>query len=109
MKKLCWNVYIENINARKIETYNIFDHSSFLKDVKESYYEAKDNFEVFEKSVNRYVAYYFWSKTEWEIVLSDWPPSENFQDKKINAYDQIKLNWNIFIKYVWEMLREESV
>ena len=105
MRKLCWNVYVENINRRQIEIYNIFDHISFLKDVKEDYLAAKDSFEIFEKSVKRHVAYYFWSKTEREIVLSDWPPSENFQDKKINIYDQVMLNWDIFIKYVWEMLR----
>lgn len=45
--------------------------------------------------------YYFWSKCEWEIILSDFPPSKKFQEKKVDVYEQVMLNWDIFINYVW--------
>ena len=98
-----WFVYVENINKREIEKYNIFDHDSFMNDVKDAYKKYKDDFESFAEKVKHSLMYYFWSKCEWEIILSDWPPSDKFKEKKINVYDQIMLNWDIFINYVWKM------
>lgn len=99
--KLVWNVYVENINAQRIEVYNIFQHSSFKKDVLNAYKEYKNDFEQFSEKVRKSLMYHFWSKCEWEIILSDWPPSNNFKKEKIDVYDQVMLNWNIFIYYVW--------
>ena len=45
--------------------------------------------------------YYFWSKCEWEIILSDWPPSDTFCKEKIDVFDQVMLNWDIFVDYIW--------
>lgn len=36
MKELEWNVFVENINRRQIEIYNIFNHGSFKKDCDEA-------------------------------------------------------------------------
>ena len=101
MEKLVWNVYIENINKSQIEVYNIFDHSGFNKDLLKIYDEYKDNKDEFLIKLQRSLQYYFWSKCEWEIILSDWPPSRKFNDKKVSVYDQLVLNWNIFTEYVW--------
>lgn len=101
--KLVWNVYIENINNREIETYNIFTHGGFY----ESLSEIKNNYKKFEKdltkkltsekadyekflneyarvlniykdsefkrSVEKEIAYYFKSRCEWEITLTSFP------------------------------------
>lgn len=108
MKNLIWKVYIENFNAKRIEQYNVFNHFKFSEEVKEAYKEHKDDFDAFSVSVQRSLMYYFWSKCEWEIILSDWPPSENFNDMKISVYDQIMLNWNVFIEYIWNTLQKEN-
>lgn len=102
MKELEWNVYVENINRRQIEVYNIFEHGGFKKDCDKAYKEYKNSFQKFTESVKRSLMYYFWSKCEWEIILSDFPPSDRFKKKKIDVYDQVMLNWNLFINYVWE-------
>lgn len=102
MRKMVWNVYIENFNKKEIETYNIFDHASFYGGVKKAYQKCKDDFNAFETKVMRELMYYFWSKCEWEIILSDWPPSDKFRDKKVSVYDQVMLNWDTFIHYVWD-------
>lgn len=101
MKGLEWNVYIENINRRRIEIYNIFQHHSFLKECNEAWKEYNHDFSKFEQSVHRSLMYYFWSKCEWEIILSDFPPSKKFNKEKVDVYSQVKLNWNTFINYVW--------
>ena len=78
--------------------------------------------------------YNFWSKCEWEVVITDWPTHITVEElnrlqkeldghtaaygnppyalsvdlrvaEKIDVYDQIMLNWDIFINYLWENLR----
>lgn len=99
--KLVWNVYIENINAKEIEIYNIFEHTGFLKDIQKAFKES-DNLDIFKEKVKRTLMYYFRSKSEWEIVLTDWPPSNTFKNKKIDVYNQVALNFDIFINYIWK-------
>lgn len=50
--------------------------------------------------------YYFWSKCEWEIIISGWPPRDDFNDAKIDVYDQVKLNWDKFVDYTWDHRKE---
>lgn len=102
MKELEWNVFVENINRRQIEIYNIFNHGSFKKDCDEAWREYKNSFQKFAENVKRSLMYYFWSKCEWEIILSDFPPSKKFQEKKVDVYEQVMLNWDRFIRYLFE-------
>ena len=97
-----WNVFIEDFNRKHITTYNIFDHYSFRKSIKEECVQYIDNKEMFIHAIEMNLNYYFWSKCEWEIILSDWPPSKKFADKKVDVAEQAKLNWEIFSEYVWE-------
>ena len=103
MRDMTWNVYVGSFNSRDIRVYNVFDHSRFMDDIRKIYKKHKDDFNAFSEEVRRSLMYYFWSKCEWEIVLTGWPPKDDFKDKKIDVYDQIMLNWDAFIKYVWEM------
>lgn len=103
MRDMVWNVYVGNFNGRCIETYNIFRHCRFFDDVKRIYKKYKNDFDKFSEEIKRSLMYYFWSKCEWEITLGSWPPRDNFQDEKIDVYDQVMMNWDVFIKYVWDM------
>lgn len=103
--KLEWNVYIEDVNRNNITIYNIFDHPLFLKDVIEVYSKHKDNYNLFCEQVDRSLHYFFWSKCEWEIILSAWPPYKKFKEEKIDVYQQVMLNKDIFFKYIWENIR----
>lgn len=103
--KLEWNVLYENFNARKIESFNIFDHYSFNEDVKKLFRKYKDDRKTFEEEVLSSLRYYFWSKCEWEIIVSDWPPSKQKPiEVKIDVFDQVMLNKQIFLDYVWNTL-----
>lgn len=112
MKELQWYVYTENINKREIEIYNIFDHSSFKKDIINSFNENWNESDIiesaiaFREKVKNIVSYYFSGKCEWEIILSDWPPAPEgkFNKKKISVYDQLMLNWNPFTNYIIECM-----
>lgn len=103
---LCWNVFYGNINSKKIETFNVFDHSSFYKDcVKAKKKYSKDR-EAFTQAVRTSLMYYFWSKCEWEVIIQHWPPCERYQDAKIDVYDQVSQNFDIFMDYLWSHLKE---
>ena len=102
MKGLEWNVYIASFNGKVIEKYNVFEHQGFLNDCNEAWSSYKNDFQKFAESVKRSLSYYFWSKCEWEIILSCFPPYKKFKDEKIDVYDQVMMNWEIFINYVWD-------
>ena len=127
--RLIWNVIEHDINGRKIDVYNVFEHGSFaesLLQIKKKY----KTFEEFAEQVRRELQYYFWSKSEWEVIVTTWPPyidgkeldrlnkerEEHIKEfgqfrfehvnvetgVKIDVYDQIMLNWEQFITYLWE-------
>ena len=99
---LQWYVYYENFNGKRIEPFNVFDHGSFLEDTKKNYKKNKKNFDTFSEQLQRDARYYFWSKCEWEIILSNWPPSKQEPiEEKIDVFDQLQLNWDYFVQYTW--------
>lgn len=132
MKKeeLVYNVYFEDFNERKIVIYNIFSHYRFYDSLLKIKKENADDFDAFAADVKASLLYYFWSKSEYEIILTSWPPyveaeeldrlvseRDDFVKKngffyrnhvnlsveeKIDIYDQVLLNWDIFIKYLWD-------
>ena len=129
-KELIYNVYFEDFNDRKIVIYNIFNHYRFYDSLVKIKKESGDNFDSFSADVKASLLYHFWSKSEYEIILTSWPPyveaneldrlvyeRDNFVNKngffyrnnvnltveeKIDIYDQVLLNWDIFIKYLWD-------
>ena len=96
-----WNVYIHNYNKNKIESYNIFDHSGFTYEIKQAIKKYKDK-DTFIEKLKSELMYYFWSKCEWEIIISPWVGRKEPCDSKIDVYDQVMINWDIFADYVWE-------
>ena len=102
---LTWNVYIGDFNGKRIETHNIFDHGGVMEDLRKIARKYKER-EAFEAEVRRTLMYYYWSKCEWEIILSHWPPRKDARDEKIDVWDQVHLNWPIFIDYLWENRKE---
>lgn len=134
---MIWNVYREHGNTRRIEIYNIFDHVSFRKDVEEAYATCKTKIE-FGEQLRKSLMYYFWSKCEWEVIITDWPTHINLREvdrlqdekndyyekwghlphslgvnlpiaEKIDVYDQVRLNWGAFVDYTWHALKERAV
>lgn len=101
MRKLEWNVYYYNINQRKIEKFNIFYHSSFRQDIEKILKKNKERTKDAEEEIRRSLMYYYWSKAEWEILLCPWI-GENNNEMKIDVYDQVMMNWNHFLDYIFE-------
>lgn len=71
-KELVWNVHNHKSNKDEIEEFNIFHHTSFNKNVKRilKSYKKSDDKESFAKEMDRELHYYFWSKCEWEVIIT---------------------------------------
>lgn len=100
VKDLKWFVYYHDSNLQEIKTFNIFKHSSFYKDVEEYLKRYKDK-EEFAERLKRSLMYYFWSKSEYEVIISPWCGGRNTEDIKIDVYNQVMNNWDVFLDYVW--------
>lgn len=95
-----WNVFYYDMNARKITTFNVFNHYRFAQDVQKSLREYNDKDE-FAKSLKLDLMYYFWSKAEYEIIISPWCGNKEMEEIKVDIYMQVMNNWNLFLDYVW--------
>ena len=103
---LVWNVYFEDFNRNEIIVRNVFELSStFIENCQKNYKKNKDNKEVFLEELKHHLMYSYWSKCEYEVIISAWPPSPPHKkpcEIKVDIYDQVMLNWNLFSEYVWE-------
>lgn len=156
MKDLVYNVVYERNG--KIEKHNIFKHSGFIEDlqgIKEKYGKAlvdmmkkvdvvqedyiddaaiaafKEDYKknIFTEELKKVLKYYFWSRAEYEIILTDWPTGITKEEAervlaefakrdhyrecvnlpvavKVDVYNQITLNFDLFVDYVWENLSD---
>ena len=95
-----WNVFYYDINCQKMSTFNIFDHGRFREDVSKDVQECSTK-EEFEGRLKTDLIYYFWCKSEWEIIISPWIGDKD-AGVKIDVYTQVVNNWNAFLSYVWQ-------
>lgn len=129
---LFYYVYRENINRRKIEKYNVLDDYIVNEIVERT--KTITCKTLFAEEVKNILRYYFWCRSEHEIILTSWPPHVKYEEilrlnneiesyqrdfntephslgvnltveEKVDIYSQVMLNWDIFINYVWENLR----
>ena len=127
--KLKWIVYYHNVNRDKITTFNIFDHWKFNEDTQKNLKKIK-NKDEFAERLKRDLMYYFWSKYEYEVIVTSFPAyiTTNELDRlnheivlrkeqtngcvarldanleteiKIDIYTQVMNNWDVFLDYVW--------
>ena len=117
---LSWNVLIEDFNKKEIIYYDIFKNSYYIELVKELKQKAA-NKEEFAENFKHKLMYQYWARSEYEVVITSWPPyidkkelerlnKEEFKyrtnvnltvGKKIDIYEQLMMNWTQFIDYVW--------
>ena len=96
--------------------------------------ETKDKFA---EELRRSLFYYFGSKCEWEVVITSWVPHITISEldrlnaereetlkkynrnpyslyvnpevgEKVDVYEQVRLNWNVFVDYVWSHKRSKN-
>ena len=105
VEDLQWYVYRYNINADKIEPFNIFCHWKLCEDLEKSRkkYKTRDKFM---EQLRRELSYYFWSKSEYELIveltkdehvyLIPWCGCRNPEESKIEVTDELGIDWQAF-------------
>lgn len=131
MKNLTWNVFVEDSNRKEIKTYNVLN-AGIMAEIRKRTKNIKKKAD-FEAEVKSILMYYYWSKCEWEIILTSWPTRISIEElnrlknelkeyvkthnkvpyilcprlnvaEKIDVFRQIEINWDIFIDYLWNNL-----
>lgn len=120
-----FNVIIYDFNSKKFTTYDVLPylrntyeervvrHKELLKKIKRSkkldesilddkYNKVPVTFNDFKEFVKSESQYQFWSRCEYEIILSDWPPSNPPIEEKWDVFDQIMMNHDIVTKLLME-------
>ena len=96
-----YNVWIWGFNADSLESYDVVP--TFLRELKNL--KPKDRPKTkadLDKVIKSAAVYYFWSKCEYEMIIHGWPEQKN--DQKVDVYQQLRLNWPIFIDFFWEQV-----
>ena len=101
-----WNVFIYDINHRKIVPYNIFNNAKFKEYCIKAYKESKNDEPALKEKIESELKYYYWSRCEWEVLISGFPDNDNA--KKVDVYGQVALNIDRFIKYVIEYCEKQE-
>lgn len=106
-----WFTIHFDFNAHKIDKYNVCRHGRFIEAAATLYnkYKNFDEFNTFSLELKKQAQYNFWSKCEYEIIISAWPPSKDGEEEaKWDIYDQLCLNWDAFAKYMFNRLAGAS-
>lgn len=98
-----WNVIWHSTNKNQIEKLNVFRHSRFLESVIKLAKEK--DYDTFQSKLKREAMYCFWSKFEYEILITDMLGN---RETKIDIYYQLELNWDKFSRYVWKSLHKKN-
>lgn len=116
MKKKIEPYYVLSwdFNHKNVEYYNIM---TYLVDVFEEERQRKfrvfhpngepKTFEEFKEFILHSCRYQFWSRCEYEIVVSGFPPQD--KDVKIDIYDQIEHNIDVITKHFMSQICNDGI
>ena len=97
-----YNVWIWDFNHDALESYDVVPR--FVESIRQ-YTKPKSlpkTKEALNEILESNVRYSFWSKCEYEMIIHGWPEQNN--DQKVDVYQQLKLNWPIFLDFFWEQV-----
>ena len=97
-----WNVFRTDVNQKTIKSFNVFKHGRFMMDLASEIKRNKNQPSALEMKLRFLVRYYYWSKCEWEIWITDWITASEERGIKVDVFDQLDMNWDKFFDYVWE-------
>ena len=96
-----FNVIIYGFNSKKFETYDVLPYlRECYKGIRKKD-KRPETFEQFKDFVEKESRYMFWSRCEWEIILSPWPPHDGVEEKW-DVYGQIEMNLDLIARLLME-------
>lgn len=127
---LSWKVLMEDFNKREIIEYDIFKGGHWEQTARMLKHDIPDR-KKWEEAFRIKLMSQFWARSEYEVVITSWPSWIETEDidklqkevedrektwgskpikvnitptvaRKIDIYEQLRMNWKIFTDYVWE-------
>lgn len=95
-----YNVILWDINKREFIPYDIFPYlrKEYQRAIERE--EEPKTFDEFKEFIRKESMYMWWSRCQYEILLSDWPCQTTI--KKIDVHYQIMMNIDIITKLFME-------
>ena len=96
MEEKKFNVLIWDINARRLTTYDVLPYfrRAYEEKKKTDRPTTREEWIKFVESAGKYM---FWSRCEWEIIVSEWPPAKEDRSVKIDVWHQINNNLDLIV------------
>ena len=90
------------VNSQKFEKYDVMPYlvRCYKESKKKKYIDHPTTFEEFKKFVEDNSRYMYWSRCEYEVILSDWPCKLN--QEKIDIHWQIMNNIDLVTRLLME-------
>ena len=110
---LKWNVLYHDFNSDSFKYYNILERGGFSMYICKHLKESATKMEFAEK-IKSELRYYFWSKAEWEIVvtkkdnriiIAPWCGSKNMPE--LDVTEDKEFDWPLF--YDWIAYKKYAV
>ena len=106
MKKpdLKWYVMIHDFNADKIVKYNVLEYDYLIDSLKKAIKKKEiTKYDELKEFVKRILMAQFWSRTEYEILVSGL--HTRVEPQKIDVWYQIEMNLDNLLWYLIEKLK----
>lgn len=98
-KRFSWLVWNWNFTSDALVEYDVVP--VFLRALKAAKKADRPKTKgEFGEFLRREAAYCFRAKCEYEMIVHGWPRREN--DEKVDAYQQLRLNWDAFVEAFWK-------
>lgn len=94
-------VIIYDPNRKAFMPYDIIPY------LEECYYEEKNRpgtLEEFQTFIKRHSMYQWWSRCEYEIILSNWPNQDC--EKKIDVHSQVLMNLDVITEILMSCVND---
>lgn len=104
-----WYVYYYDSVDKSIKPYNVLGSSAMYEFIKKNRKKYKNSKEDFAKELRAQLMHQYWSRYEWEIIVSPWGSGDDREAVLIDVYDQIRINWVAFIDYCWNFKEARTI
>lgn len=100
-KKLVWNAFYSDFNDGRLKTVNVI-RDDLIEEIKKAKKKGLINtHDDLRELVKRNLMYYYWSKTEWEYMLT---PMFRGKEEKHDVWYQVEMNLDRLVEYLWDNL-----
>lgn len=92
-----FNVILWDINRDELTTYDVLPY--FRDEYKVTKKKDRPNtVNEWKEFIRQKGMYMFWSRCQYEIIISPWPPQKKDVSVKVDIWQQIKMNLDLIVE-----------